>query len=110
MKTKIKFNGLEFSEIQDYKRKYCDLKVPKGWRKVKVQELWDLLDSGKADKFLQEYKGKYNVFLCEQTIKDKINDCSRWLYLGRNLYLSSYWDDLDYSYVGGRVVFVKVKK
>jgi len=99
--------GLTLTKIQDWDKPYNEIVVPEGFRKIKVEELWKLLDSEEADSLLGDYKGKFNFFWCEQTKNDKLNKYARRLYLGGSLNLDSYVVNLDVSYDSGRLVFVK---
>jgi hypothetical protein len=108
MTTKLfKFKDLEITPIKTWTKPYYKIKVPKGFRKIKVQELWDLLESDKSEDFLGEYKGKSNWFWCEQTKWAKRNNYASGLCLGRDLDLDSGSGSLAHSIGNGRVVFVK---
>ncbi len=103
---KSKVLNLELTQIQDWDKPYNEIEIPKGFRLIKVEELWKLLDSKEADSFLGNYKGEYNWFHCAQTKNDKREKWGRRLCLGRGLNLSSDDEDLASSYGDGRVVFV----
>src|SRR3990167_4333213 len=82
--------GLEVTYPIEWTKPYDEIIIPKGWRKIKVWELWFILDGSKyMDKFLGEYKGQFNYFWCEQTDYAKKNDYASGLSLYRNLDLSS---------------------
>ena len=107
---KVKEWNLEITPIQDWNKPYNQIIIPKGFRKIKVWELWRLLESKYADEFLGDYKGEYNRFWCEQTNydkEDKENGYSRWLYFDWSLDLGSGNDVLADSNVNGRVIFCK---
>lgn len=77
---KIPELNLEVTRTQEWTKPYNKIIVPEGWRKIKVQELWFILDGSKyVDDFLGDFKGKWNRFWCEQTHYDKENNYSRWL-------------------------------
>jgi hypothetical protein len=102
--------GLTLTKIQDWNKPYNEIVIPEGFRKIKIWELWQLLESEEMDKFLGDYKGKYNWFWCEQTNYAKKNGYSSGLCLDWNLDLYSVDGGLADSGDGGRVVFVKVKE
>ncbi len=102
--------GLDITNIQDWDKPYNEIVVPEGYRKIKIWELWELLESEERDDFLGEYKGKYNNFWCEQTNYAKLNNYSSRLCLNGNLGVYSDDDELAGSGDGGRVVFVKIEE
>jgi hypothetical protein len=109
-KNLFKFKDLEITKIVDWNKPYNEIVCPKGFRLIKVQELWDLLDSDKNDEFLGDYKGKYSRFWCEQTKVDKIKGYARRLCRNDSGWFNASWsDDLDYSGENCRVCFVKIK-
>ena len=82
--------------------------APKGFRKIKVWELWFILDGSRyMDEFLKDFKGKYNWFWCEQTNYANKNNYSSGLVLGWGLGLVSDVDNLAGSNGRGRVVFTR---
>ena len=94
-------------KILDWDKPYNEIVIPKGMRLIKLWELFKLLDSKYSDKFLGNYKGKWNYFWCEQTKYAKLNNRSSGLCLVRGLDLYSGDVSLAYSDDCGRVVFVK---
>lgn len=104
---KSKVLGLTLTKIQDWDKPYNEIEIPNGFRKIKIEELWKLLDSNERDDFLGDYKGKYSWFWCEQTRYAKENDYSSGLYLNGDLSLNANYEDLASSNGSGRVVFVK---
>lgn len=109
MKTlKIKELGIEVTKPIEWTKPYNQIEVPKGWRKIKVWELWFILDGSQyIDEFLGDFKGKRNWFWCEQTDYAKKNNYSSGLYLYWGLYVGSGYVGLANSVGDGRVVFVK---
>jgi len=103
---------LKVSNIIKWTKPYDEIIVPRGCRLIKQWELFKLLEEDYeiADEFLGDYKGKYNLFWTEQSRFAKSYNYTSGLYLGGGLYLSSGNEDLAYSDVGGRVVFVKEVK
>ena len=107
---KIKELNLEVQRPQKWVKPYNEIVIPKGWRNIKVWELWFILDGSKyMDNFLGYYKGKYNYFYCEQTSWAKKNNRLSRLSLDGDLVLYSGWSggDLGNSDGDGRVVFCR---
>ena len=107
---KSKVLGLTLTKIKTWDKPYNEIIVPEGFRMIKIWELWQLLESKERDKFLGDYKGKYNYVWCEQTNYAKLNNHSSGLCLYGSLSVDSYGGDLAGSSSVGRVVFVKEEK
>jgi len=105
----FKIAGLEITEIKDWNKPYNEIEIPKGFRLPTIQEMFDIFEED-VDKWLGDYKVKYNLFWCSQTRYDKLNKRSRWVFLNRNSNLNSYCDNLEGSYGVGRVAFVRCEK
>ena len=114
MKTiKIKELGIEVTYPIVWTKPYNEIIIPKGWRKIKVWELWFILDGSKyMDEFLGDFNGKYNYFWCEQTDYAKNNNYASRLYLNWVLVLDSgdWGGSLSDSNDDGRVCLVRELK
>ena len=107
----IKELGIEVTKPKVWNKPYNRIKIPKGFRLIKVWELWFILDGSKyLHEFLGKFKGIYNWFWCEQTTYGKKYNYASWLCVVRNLSLDSGGQNLASSDKYGRVVFVKEKK
>lgn len=107
MKT-IKILDMEITPIEEYTGRYCNIKVPKGFRLIKRWELMKILDSDQADDFLGKFKGQWNWFWCAQSWRDERNNRASRLCLSGDLYVGASSGDLAISGDGGRVVFAKI--
>lgn len=107
----IKELGIEVTKPKDWTKPYNQIEVPTGWRKIKVWELFYILDGSKyMDDFLGDYKGKWNYFWCERTDFAKKNNYFSGLGLYWDLDLDSNWNSLVDSNDGGRVCFCRSVK
>ena len=103
---KIKELGIEITEPQNIKKiPYNEIKIPKGYRMIKLWEMFWLHDSKYRD-FVFGEEG-WLIFACDQLSIDKKNNWARWLYRDWDDWISARGGDLLNSSEGGWVCFVK---
>lgn len=104
---KIKEINIETTKIKEWTKPYNKIKVPKGFRLIKIWELIYILESKYCDRFLGKFKDSWNCFWCEQNKYSKENNLACGVDRSRFGSWDAYWDRFDYSDDFGRVVFVK---